>query len=309
MKRIFGLMLVLIVAFSFAGCDFDEKSIRSIYDRAIPQEVTKDFVLPRGAYAPITYTSSHPDVLEISNLYDVKVNQQDEDVIVTIEARVKSAFKIFEIKVLKKGSELTLKEQADLAFEKLNQMFEESISRETLLPNEIDNILFDYELDSYYKSFSLVRKFDGTKWLVPILNSTPSKDAVKLRVTVANETDEYIPTFYLNVSYVYDSDNLLPQEEIFLSLGMDFKFYSRGSARLYLKDNDTLDFTYQGDQENVNVVIRLPATSFDDDLTIYNNTLYVNTLSKNKTYYIIVSVDIDGITQEFRVFIEKSNIE
>ena len=75
MKRIFGLMLVLIVAFSFAGCDFDEKSIRSIYDRAIPQEVTKDFVLPRGAYAPITYTSSHPDVLEIISMMLKLINK------------------------------------------------------------------------------------------------------------------------------------------------------------------------------------------------------------------------------------------
>ena len=65
-EKNFGLMLVLIVSFSLLDVIL-MKSIRSIYDRAIPQEVTKDFVL-QGAYAPITYTSSHPDVLEISNL-------------------------------------------------------------------------------------------------------------------------------------------------------------------------------------------------------------------------------------------------
>ena len=99
------------------GCDYPEKSLQQLDSRTIPEEVTMDFKVIRGSYAPIIYESSHPDVLQPQDDYTIKVNQQEEDVVVTLTARVKRKKRVFTVKVLKKGSEPTPREKVMMAKE------------------------------------------------------------------------------------------------------------------------------------------------------------------------------------------------
>lgn len=307
MKNVLMIFSMLLVSLFLVSCDYPEKDIHLLAEYEIPRAVTKDFVLPYGRLGPITYTSTHPDVLVITNLYEVEVIQQEEDIVVTLEARVKEAFKTFEIKVLKIGSDLTIKEQSDLMYEELKDLIPETINHEIELPSELNGIMLDYDFSLNGQYFRLVRKSDSTIWLVPNFDMTPTNKNTKIRVKVLNETKEYIPFYYIEVKYIYDYENLLEQEDIFLSLNLDFKYYQRGRATLFVNEGDTLDFSYiSKEYERVNVSVRIDVGN-KEDITIRDKVVYIKNIDKHKSYSLIVAIDIDGITQEFRVFIQEDN--
>lgn len=305
MKKVLIICLTILIL-TLGGCDYPEKDIKLLSEQEIPKVVTKDFILPYGRLGPITYTVSHPEVLVISNLYDVEVIQQDEDVVVIIEARVKEAFRTFEVKVLKKGSPLTFKEEVDLAIEELKASIPNTVRKEIQLPQELRGLSLDYRFASNSNSFMLVKKADKIIWLVPVLTAPAQDFFTSIRVLINNETSEFLPNYYFKVNYQYDDQNLLAQEDVFLSLEIDFKHYQRGTAMLYLFDGESVDFNYQGEEENVNISLRL-AADHGDEIVIRDKVLYVGNLSKNKNYGVIVTIDIDGISQDFKVTINKSN--
>lgn len=149
MKR---LCLILYLTFFFmilTGCDYPEKSLQQLDSRTIPEEVTMDFKVIRGSYAPIIYESSHPDVLQPQDDYTIKVNQQEEDVVVTLTARVKRKKRVFTVKVLKKGSEPTPREKVMMAKEQLQ--YPKWVLDTLVLPVVIGDVELRYE---YYFSGS-----------------------------------------------------------------------------------------------------------------------------------------------------------
>lgn len=111
MRKILLVTIIVFFVFVLSSCDYPEKSFQALQRDNIPKEVTRDFQLERGVYAPFVWTSDS-DALVISG-NDVIVNQKDEDVMVTLTATVKMKSESFEIKVLKIGSPLTSREKAE----------------------------------------------------------------------------------------------------------------------------------------------------------------------------------------------------
>ena len=111
MKKIFLIVFFTLFSLLLFSCDYPEKSFQVLDRDSIPKEVTRDFVLEKGVYAPFVWTSDN-DALEINGHY-VTVIQKEEDVLVNVTATINKKSETFVIKVLKIGSDLTSREKAE----------------------------------------------------------------------------------------------------------------------------------------------------------------------------------------------------
>jgi hypothetical protein len=145
MKKSILVVMVLFLGLILSSCDYPEKSFQAMQRDLIPKEVTRDFQLERGVYAPFIWTSDN-DALVI-NGNDVTVNQKEDDVVVNITATVNKRSETFEIIVLKIGSPLSSREKAEDITVYLNETYNEIDGGLLELPNQIDDVFINYNLD------------------------------------------------------------------------------------------------------------------------------------------------------------------
>ena len=159
MKKVFILLIIIFSIVFLVSCDITQKSLDSLDQNNIPNKVTKSFVLPKGKYNDILWSSSNPKVINITN-NNAQVIQQKDDVLVTLRATVNQQFKEYKVTVLKEGSPLSAYEQV-ISYLKDNQVI-------TVLPeglyvdkyvgnlyisfeNSDSNVLIDYPTGVYLK--------------------------------------------------------------------------------------------------------------------------------------------------------------
>lgn len=159
MKKILLVTIMVFFVFVLSSCDYPEKSFQALQRDNIPKEVTRDFQLERGVYAPFVWTSDSEAIIISGN--DAIVNQKDEDVMVTLTATVNKKSETFEIKVLKIGSPLSSREKAEDIAVYLNETYTKIDGGLLELPNEINGIYVNYNLNLFQSSYGY--KIDNDK--------------------------------------------------------------------------------------------------------------------------------------------------
>lgn len=159
MKKILFITVLLFCVFILSSCDYPEKSFQALQRENIPKEVTRNFQLERGVYAPFVWTSDSDAI--IINENEAIVNQKDQDVMVTLTATVNKKSETFEIKVLKMGSPLSSREKAEDIALYLNETYIEIDGGLLELPNEMNGIYIKYHLDLLQSSYGY--KIDNEK--------------------------------------------------------------------------------------------------------------------------------------------------
>lgn len=157
-KKLFVTVLIFCV-FILSSCDYPEKSFQALQRENIPKEVTRNFELERGVYAPFVWTSDSDAIVISGN--EAIVNQKDEDVMVTLTATVNKKSETFEIKVLKIGSPLSSREKSEDIAVYLNETYTEIDGGLLELPNEMNGIYIKYQLNLAQSSYGY--KIDNQK--------------------------------------------------------------------------------------------------------------------------------------------------
>lgn len=204
----FVISAILFLVF-ISGCDYPEKSINALSDRDIPKAATQDFVLPRGVYAPIAYTSSNPEILEVYDGHYVRLHPQVEDVAVTLEARVNKRYKAFEIIVLKAGSPLTPRERIIKLWDTFD--FPTQINDKYVLPTEVDGLKLNYDyLYAFTKEDYQIKSINEELVLIP--NLTKNREtSIRIRVDLSAFTDfERSDVYMMSKSYGFKINNVNP---------------------------------------------------------------------------------------------------
>lgn len=151
MKKILFVTVLIFCVFILSSCDYPEKSFQALQRENIPIEVTRNFQLERGVYAPFVWTSDSDAILISGN--EAIVNQKDEDVMVILTATVNKKSETFEIKVLKIGSPLSSREKSEDIAVYLNETYTEIDGGLLELPNEMNGIYIKYHLDLLQSSY------------------------------------------------------------------------------------------------------------------------------------------------------------
>ena len=151
MKKSMLLSILILISFFLVSCDYPEKSFQAFDRDNIPREVTRNFNLERGVYAPFVWSSDH-EAIVIDGLVAVVV-QQTEDVIVNLKATINQTSETFQIKVLKIGSDLTYREQAEDIMLMLKDLYHEIDDDPLELPHEVNGIYIKYYLDLFQDKY------------------------------------------------------------------------------------------------------------------------------------------------------------
>lgn len=159
MKKILFVTVLLFCVFILSSCDYPEKSFQALQRENIPKEVTRNFQLERGVYAPFVWTSDNDAIIISGN--DAIVNQKDEDVMVNLTATVNKRSETFEIKILKIGSPLSSREKSEDIAVYLNETYTEIDGGLLELPNEMNGIYIKYQLNLAQSSYGY--KIDNQK--------------------------------------------------------------------------------------------------------------------------------------------------
>lgn len=159
MKKILLVTIMVFFIIVLSSCDYPEKSFQALQRDNIPKEVTRDFQLERGVYAPFVWTSDSDAIIISGN--DAIVNQKDEDVMVNLTATVNKRSETFEIKVLKIGSPLSSREKSEDIAVYLNETYTEIDGGLLELPNEMNGIYIKYQLNLAQSSYGY--KIDNQK--------------------------------------------------------------------------------------------------------------------------------------------------
>lgn len=145
MKKIVLFAMIIFIGLFLTSCDYPEKSFQVLDRDSIPKTVTRDFQLERGYYEPFIWTSDHEAI--VIDGVNATVHQQDEDVVVYVTATINNKSETFQITVLKIGSPLTLREQAEDIAKHLNETYTKIDGGILQLPTEIDDIHIEYYLN------------------------------------------------------------------------------------------------------------------------------------------------------------------
>ena len=292
MKKSMLIILLAIVSFLLYGCDYPEKSFRVLTASDIPKEVTLDFELPRGYYAPFEWTSSNDSILTIYDQNKVRVNQQDIDVDVIITATINRTSESFVVKVLKTGSMLTLLEQSVVA---LTQII---IPNEAILPFElpthIGNIYFKYEKSSYFtNNYDITEKADGSIWVLPHLVDMQVENLIYVETYFIDENNRYI-TLKSNVlvfNILVDHDSLHPHLQVFKALEIT---YAEGDSQHHVTQSFTLPLT-----SHVNAAATISWSVEPGRILIIDTdgkTVYIYSNKGTQETRLSVSITIDELT-------------
>jgi len=295
MKKSLFVVLIVFLCLILSSCDYPEKSFQAMQRDLIPKEVTRDFQLEKGVYAPFVWTSDN-DAL-IINGNDVTVNQKDDDLVVKITATVNKRSETFEIIVLKIGSPLSSREKAEDITVYLNETYTKIDGGLLELPNEIDGIHIKYDLNLFQSSYGYKIENDKT-YLSSSFRAGDNNVSIWMSFY-----DDYLKT---NENYVYGANlNLLA-----VSLKDDDPFLLAIQQININNYNYTSNLRYQFGISNLKVgdIIEFGTSeSFDANLTI-NNSEYFLKIDTNK-YKIIknfrenssergrLTITIDGVSK------------
>ena len=67
MKKILFVTVLLFCVFILSSCDYPEKTFQALQRENIPKEVTRNFRLERGVYAPFVWTSDSDAIIISEN--------------------------------------------------------------------------------------------------------------------------------------------------------------------------------------------------------------------------------------------------
>ena len=300
MKKVFILVVFFVFSLFLVSCDYPEKDIKLLDDSAIPKEVTRGFTLYKGRLGPITYTVDKPDVFIIENLYDVTIIQSDEDVIVSLEARVKEAFKTFEIKILKTGSDLAEQEAYEDSLIELNELFNNlEINSPYELPVEIDRFTIKYS-ESNDRTHKVVNN-DNKYILVPNLFAEYYNKQLKVKAQFYIEDKFYDRTEFI-VPFKYDSDVLNDHEEILKGLNLNLNNYSKGKAKLdfteLILDFNTLESSYEKE-----FTITLKDYNGESSFYKINNNILEIVKQESVSALITITIVSNNIPMDFQIIL------
>ena len=288
MKKTIFVVMIIILGLMLSSCDYPEKSFQAMQRDLIPKEVTRDFQLERGVYAPFIWTSDN-DALVI-NGNDVTVNQKEDDVVVNITATVNKRSETFEIIVLKIGSPLSSREKAEDITVLLNETYNEIDGGLLELPNQIDGIFIKYSLDLFQSSYGYKIEDDKT-----YLSSSFRANGESIVISLSFYDDVEMK----NDTLVYWSSLNL----IALALNEDDPFLVAIQQININNYNFTSNLRYQFGISHLNVgdIIEFGTSeSFDANLTM-NNSEYFLKMDTNK--YEIIKNFRDNISELGRLTI------
>lgn len=288
MKKTIFVVMIVILGLMLSSCDYPEKSFQAMQKDLIPKEVTRDFQLERGVYAPFIWSSDN-DALVI-NGNDVIVNQKEDDVVVNITATVNKRSETFEIIVLKIGSPLSSREKAEDITVYLNETYTEIDGGLLELPNQIDGIFIKYSLDLIQSSYGY--KIEGDKtYLSSSFRANGESIVISLSfyddVEMKNDTLVYWSSLNLIAQALNEDDPFLVAIQQININNYNFTSNLRYQFGIsHLKVGDIIEF---GTSE-----------SFDANLTM-NNSEYFLKIDTNK--YEIIKNFRDNISELGRLTI------
>jgi hypothetical protein len=289
------MILIILLGFLLMSCDYPEKSFQALNRQEIPSEVTMDFELPIGIYAPFIWTSSHDDVLKITNQNQVIVTQQIEDVLVTITARINQRSEDFLITVLKIGSELTMLEKARIVLNELD------LSKEVLLPFElptiIDGIHLRYLSNEYFSNYYDIQvKQDGSTWFLPFILEIEKTSYITVEAYVYHEGTNYhnvLTRKTYEIKHIINPNVIHPFVEVYNALEVEF---AEGNHQEHVTKNFVLPLT-----SNINENAIITWERIDLNLLILSDqkTVQIMQIEGMKSTGLKVSITIDELTYTF----------
>lgn len=270
MKKIVLVLILSIFTFSLNACDVSNKNFNSIGTYNIPNEVTKDFDLPKGLYGNFTWSSNKEENIKISG-NSALVTQSDNDELVIITASFNNKTKDFNVLVLKNGSDLSDYEKAFL-HQKNNSHFE--INFNGLWINlKLDNIFVEYKLIE--KDYYIMEKSEEYLYI--------EKSDLFLKL------DELIETVYYKIennkkTIIYVGSTIFSYSN---DLNINFKERKFNS---YLKDDSTLIINDVSElEEYINTLDNEVDENYllyllglkDSGILSYTSLLLINTSNSN----------------------------
>jgi hypothetical protein len=295
MKKYSFLIIFFLISFFLVSCDYPEKSFQALNRQEIPNEVTMDFELPIGIYAPFVWSSSHEDVLKINNQNQVTVTQQIEDVLVTITARINKRNEDFLITVLKIGSELTMLEKARIVLNDLD------LSKEVLLPFElptiIDGIHLRYLANEYFSNYYDIQvKKDDSTWFLPFILETEKKSYITVEAYVYHEgTNNYnvLTKKTYEIKHIINPNVIHPFVEVYNALEVEF---AEGDHQEHVTKNFVLPLT---SNINENAIITWETTDLNLLILSDQKTVQIMQFEGIRGSELKVSITIDELTYTF----------
>lgn len=288
MKKSLMIVLILLVALLF-GCDYPEKSFQALSRQDIPTEVTMDFVLPRGVYAPFIWTSSNEDVLKIVEERHVQVFQQQEDVEVTIRARVNKKTEDFIITVLKVGSEATYMEQSRMALQELG--FPQELKGPIEVPLKIGNISLEYSIYGTNRNVQIIEKMDGSLWIVPTMTTGNTYNTLVVKTFMDEEGQKVlVDSKTLAVTVVKDLERYHMYKQVF----DDLKVVYQEKDNQYGVTKEFILPDHSSVKEDAEIKWTVPASPF---LTLEENGKILVTNSTPYSQTVVLKVTI--VIEEF----------
>lgn len=293
MKRFIVILLLALFSLCLVSCDYPEKSFQALQIDRIPTEVTRDFTLERGVYAPFIWTSDN-DALVIEE-QSVTVNQKEVDVLVNITATINKRSETFVIKVLKIGSDLSSREKAEDITIYLNETYTKIDGGILELPNKMNGIYIKYNLDIFQSDYGY-RADDDNTYLSSSYRACGNSISIML-------------TFYDHPEMNYDS--IVYHDYLSLiteSLEADDK-YIHAIEEININNYSFIgNLKHQMVIKNIKVgdVINFGSSEVFDCELIMNNSEYFEKIDTNK--YEIIKVFRDRTSELGRLIITIDNM-
>ena len=298
MKKSILLGILILMGFFLVSCDYPEKSFQALDRDNIPREVTRNFNLERGVYAPFVWSSDH-EAIVIDGLNAVVV-QQTEDVIVNLKATINETSETFQIKVLKIGSDLTYREQAEDVLLELKNLYNEIDGALLELPNEVNGIYIKYYLDLFQDKYGFYENNNKT-YISSSFGANDDNVSIPLTFysseSMSNESqiwDSYLPLKALKL----ENDN----EYIHAIQAMNTKQYKFNQNRMYISGVSVGDIIEFGEKEGVTYELRFNNPEYFEEIT-YNQYKVIKPFRENINELLRIVVTIDNMPKVVNVII------
>lgn len=298
MKKSILLGILILMGFFLVSCDYPEKSFQALDRDNIPREVTRNFNLERGVYAPFVWSSDH-EAIVIDGLSAVVV-QQTEDVIVNLKATINETSETFQIKVLKIGSDLTYREQAEDVLLELKNLYNEIDGALLELPNEVNGIYIKYYLDLFQDQYGFYENNNKT-YISSSFGANDDNVSIPLTFysseSMSNESqiwDSYLPLKALKL----ENDN----EYIHAIQAMNTKQYKFNQNRMYISGVSVGDIIEFGEKEGVTYELRFNNPEYFEEIT-YNQYKVIKPFRENINELLRIVVTIDNMPKVVNVII------
>lgn len=298
MKKSILLGILILMGFFLVSCDYPEKSFQALDRDNIPREVTRNFNLERGVYAPFVWSSDHESIV-IDGLNAVVV-QQTEDVIVNLKATINETSETFQIKVLKIGSDLTYREQAEDVLLELKNLYNEIDGALLELPNEVNGIYIKYYLDLFQDKYGFYENNNKT-YISSSFGANDDNVSIPLTFysseSMSNESqiwDSYLPLKALKL----ENDN----EYIHAIQAMNTKQYKFNQNRMYISGVSVGDIIEFGEKEGVTYELRFNNPEYFEEIT-YNQYKVIKPFRENINELLRIVVTIDNMPKVVNVII------